>query len=63
MIPDPTQDTHPFTIPLQCEGVISNFEYPLPTSAKYEHEDHPHHILMALSLAWDRYDEAFATQE
>ena len=33
-IADPTDSVHPYTIPLQLEGVVSYFEYALPTSAK-----------------------------
>ncbi len=63
MIADPTDDAHQFTIPQQLEGVVSYFEYTLPTSAVYEDEDVPHLELTAGSPAWEPYDYAFALQE
>jgi hypothetical protein len=30
-IADPTNAVHPYTIPLQLEGIVSYFEYALPT--------------------------------
>jgi hypothetical protein len=39
---DPTDDVHPYTIPLQLEGVASYFEYSLPNSAEFEDDNIPH---------------------
>ena len=61
VIADPTDDAHHYTIPLQLEGVVSYFEYSLPTSAEYENEEIPHLELMAMSLAWDPCDKDFAS--
>ena len=63
LIADPTNDVHPYTILLQLEGVVSYFEYSLPTSAEYEDDDIPHLELMAATPAWDPYDKDFASLE
>jgi hypothetical protein len=63
MIADPTDDVNPYTIPLQLEGVVSYFEYSLPTSAEYKNEEIPHLESTAMSLAWDPYDKDFASLE
>ena len=47
MIADPTDDAHQYTISLQLEGVVSYFEYTLPTSAEFEDENIPHLELTA----------------
>jgi hypothetical protein len=60
LVADPTDAAHPYTILLQLEGVVSYFEYALPTSAKYEDEDIPHLELTAAAPAWDPYDKYFA---
>ena len=60
-IADPTDAAHPYTIPLQLEGVVSYFEYSLSTSAEYENEEIPHLELTVASLAWDPYDKDFAS--
>ncbi|KAL3786440.1 hypothetical protein HJC23_011021 [Cyclotella cryptica] len=60
-LPDPTDAVHPYIIPLQLEGVVSYFEYSLPTSAKFEDPAIPHLELTAESLAWNPYDKDFAT--
>ena len=52
-IADPTDTAHPFTIPLQLEGVVSYFEYALPTSAEFEDPEIPHLELTAESPAWN----------
>jgi hypothetical protein len=62
VIADPTGNADHYTIPLQLEGVVSYFEYSLPTSAEYEDEDIPHLELTAGSPAWDPYDDDFALQ-
>ncbi len=41
VIADPTDDVQSYTIPLQLEGVVSYFEYTLPTSDEYEDENTP----------------------
>jgi len=41
-IADPANAVHLNTIPLQLEGVVSYFEYSLPTSIEYESEEIPH---------------------
>ena len=41
VIANPMDDAHQYTIPLQLEGVVSCFEYTLPTSAEFEDEDIP----------------------
>ena len=61
MIGDRTDALHPYTIMLQLEGVVSYFEYSLPTSAEYEDDDIPHLELMAATPAWDPYDKDFAS--
>jgi hypothetical protein len=63
LIADPTDDVHPYTIPLQLEGVVSYFEYTLPTSAEFEGNDIPHLELTAATPAWDPYDKDFASLE
>ena len=63
MIADLMDDAHQYTIPLQLEGVVSYFEYTLPTSAEYEDENIPHLELMADSPAWEPYDDDFALLE
>ena len=63
VIADPTDDAHHFTIPLQLEGVVSYFEYTLPTSAEFEDENIPHLELTADGPAWEPYDDDFALQE
>jgi hypothetical protein len=63
LIADPTDDVHPYTIPLQLEGVVSYFEYSLPTSAEYEDDDIPHLELTAATPAWNPYDKDFASLE
>jgi hypothetical protein len=63
MISDQTDNVHPYTIPLQLEGVVSYFEYSLPTAAEFEDKTIPHLELMVSSPAWDPYDKDFATQE
>jgi hypothetical protein len=50
-IADPTDAVHPYTIPLQLEGVVSYFEYALPTSAEFEDPSIPHLELTAESPA------------
>jgi hypothetical protein len=62
-IADPTNAVHPYTIPLQIEGVVSYFDYSLPTSAKYQNEEIHHLELTAMSPAWDPYDKDFASLE
>ncbi len=62
-IADPTDDVHPYIIPLQLEGVVSYFEYSLPTSAEFEDPEIPHLELTAKSPAWDPYDKDFAQLE
>jgi hypothetical protein len=62
-IADPTNAVHPYTIPLQLEGVVSYFEYALPTSAKFEDPEIPHLELKAKSPAWNPYDKDFAQLE
>ena len=62
-IADPTDAVHPYTIPLQLEGVVSYFEYSLPTSAEFEDNDIPHLELTAATLAWDPFDKDFASLE
>jgi hypothetical protein len=59
LIANPTNDVHPYTIPLKLEGVVSYFEYSLPTSAEFEDIDIPHLELTATSPAWDPYDKDF----
>ena len=63
LIADPTDDVHPYTIPLQLEGVVSYFEYPLPTSAEYEDEAIPHLELTAANPAWEPYNTDYASLE
>ena len=63
VIADPTDDAHHYTIPLQLEGVVSYFEYTLPTSAEFEDENIPHLELTAEGPAWEPYDDDFALQE
>jgi len=63
LIANPTDDVHPYTILLQLEGVVSYFEYSLPTSAEFEDDDIPHLELTAVTLAWDPYDKDFASLE
>ena len=60
---DPTDPVHPYTIPLQLEGVVSYFEFSLPTSAEFEDPEIPHLELTAESLAWNPYDKDFAQLE
>jgi len=62
-IADPTNAVHPYTIPLQLEGIVSYFEYALPTSAKFEDPEIPHLGLLTDSPAWNPYDKEFATIE
>jgi len=62
-IADPTNAIRPYTIALQLMGVVSYFEYSLPTAAEYENEEIPHLELTAASLAWDPYDKDFASLE
>ena len=62
-IADPTDAVHPYTIPLQLEGVVSYFEYALPTSAEFEDPEIPHLELTAESPAWNPYDRDFAQLE
>ena len=62
-IADPMNDAHQDTIPLQLEGVVSYFEYTLPTSAEYEDEDIPHLEVTPDSHAWESYNNDFALQE
>jgi hypothetical protein len=59
----PTDAVHPYTIPLQLEGVVSYFEYALPTSAEVEDPEIPHLELTSESPAWNPYDKDFAQQE
>ena len=63
MIADPTNVVHPYTIPLQVEGVVSFFKHSLPTSAEYEDESIPHLELMATNPAWDPHDNDFTALE
>jgi len=63
MIADPTNDVHPYTIPLQLEGIVSYFEYSLPTSAEFEDNDILHLEIRAVPPAWDPYDKDFASLE
>ncbi len=35
-------EAHPYTILLEPKGIVSYFEYVLPTSAEYKDEDNPH---------------------
>ncbi len=51
------------TIPLQLEGVVSYFEYALPTSAEFEDPESHHLELTAESPAWNPYDKDFAQLE
>ena len=51
MIANHTDDVHHIIIWLQLEGVVSYFEYTLPTSAEDEDEDIPHFELTAGSPA------------
>jgi len=62
VIADPTDDAHHYTIPLQLEGVVSYFEYTLPTSAEFEDENIPHLELTAEGPAWEPYDDDYALQ-
>ena len=62
-IADPTDAVHPYIIPLQLEGVVSYFEYALPTSAEFEDPEIPHLELTAESPAWNPYDKDFAQLE
>jgi hypothetical protein len=61
MIADPTDAVHLYTIPLQLEGVVSYFEYSIPTSSEYKNEEIPHLELMAMNPAWDPYEKDFAS--
>ena len=63
LIADPTNDVHPYTIPLQLEGIVSYFEYSLPTSAEFEDNDILHLEIRAVPPAWDPYDKDFASLE
>ena len=63
VIADPTDDVQSYTIPLRLEGVVSYFEYTLPTSAEYEDEDIPKLELTAASPAWNPSDDDYALQE
>ena len=63
IINDPTDEVHPYTIPLQLEGVVSYFEYTLPTSAEYEEDNIPNLELMAKNPAWNPNDNDFALHE
>ncbi|KAL7475689.1 hypothetical protein ACHAW6_001600 [Cyclotella cf. meneghiniana] len=63
MIANSMDDAHQFTIPIQLEGVVSYFEYTLPTSAVYQDEDIPHLELTTESPAWEPYNDDFALQE
>ena len=51
LIADPTNLGHPYTISLQLKGVVSYFEYSLPTSAEFEDINIPHLELRAASPA------------
>ena len=62
-IANPTDEVHLYTIPLQLEGVVSYFEFPLPTSAEFENPVNPHLELTADSPAWNPYDKDFAQPE
>ena len=62
-IADPTNPVHPYIIPLQLEGVVSYFEFSLPTSAEFEDPEIPHLELTAKSPAWNPYDKDFAQLE
>ena len=62
-IANPTDAVHPYTIPLQLEGIVSYFEYALPTSAEFEDPEIPHLELTAESPAWNPYDKDFAQLE
>jgi hypothetical protein len=53
----------PYTILLQLEGVVSFFEYALPTSAEFEDESIPHLDLTAAYPAWNPYDKDSASLE
>ena len=57
-IADPTDPVHPYTTPLQLEGVVSYFEFSLPTSAEFGHPKIPHLELTVESPAWTHYDKA-----
>ncbi len=63
MTANPADNAHHYTIPLQLEGVVSYFEYTLPTSAEFEDENIPHLELTAEGPAWEPYDDDFALQE
>jgi hypothetical protein len=60
---DPTDPVHPYIIPLQLEGVVSYFEFSLPTSAEFEDPKIPHLELKAESPAWNPYNKDFAQLE
>jgi hypothetical protein len=62
-IANPTDAVHPYTIPLQLEGIVSYFEYAVPTSAEFEDPEIPHLELTAESPAWNPYDKDFAQLE
>ena len=61
IVANPTDSVHPHTIPLQFVGVVSIFEYSLPTSAEYKSEEIPHLELTTAILAWDPYNKDFAS--
>ena len=63
LIADPTNDVHPYTIPLQLEGVVSYFENSHTTSAEFEDVDVSHLESTAASPAWDPYDKEFESLE
>ena len=62
-IADPTDPVHPYTILLQLEGIVSYFEFSLPTSAEFKDLVIPHLELTAKSPAWNPYDKGFAQLE
>ena len=62
-IADPINAVHLYTMLLQLEGVVSYFEYSLPTSAEFKDEAIPHLELTAVSPACDPHDKDFALLE
>jgi hypothetical protein len=63
LIADPTNDVYPYTIPLQLEGIVSYFEFSLPTSAEFEDNDILHLEIRSVTPAWDPYNKDFVSLE
>ena len=62
-IANPTNPVHPYIILLQLEGIVSYFEFSLPTSAEFEDPEIPHLELTAKSLAWNPCNKDFVQLE